>query len=153
MSKTLWTPRPVDDERARVVTPQLRQWFVEFADFLKAHTLVMHCGLCHVDVKARDGWRHWGECVGYRPPPGATPSFGIPPKREELRAAQIEWIRQFQDVGARFLLGLHCAKCDADVSGVNADSDPVYRAACRCREFVGENRDHVAYVPPDATVN
>lgn len=63
------------------------------------------------------------------------------PERVELRPAIMEWLRQFSDVAAALGLGVHCAKCGADLVGKNADSDRVFSVSCGCREFVGGNRD------------
>lgn len=62
-------------------------------------------------------------------------------ERVELRAGVIEWFRQMSDVAAALHIGLHCAKCKADLVGKNADTDKVFTVMCRCREFVGKNRD------------
>lgn len=63
------------------------------------------------------------------------------PERVELTANVMEWLRQFADVAHSLRLGVHCAKCGADLIGKNADSDRVYSVSCQCREFVGRNRE------------
>ena len=63
----------------------------------------------------------------------------------ELRPGLGEWFRQAADVFTHFQIGMHCAKCGADLIGKNADTDRVFSVVCRCREFVGQNRE---YRPP-----
>ena len=154
--KALKTTTQHTADRDRVVTSGLRKWFLEFSEFLTRHEIAMHCGLCRGTIATREGWRHWGECPGYRPPlDGATGQSVIkttdggllwvgakPALQIEMAAQQIEWFRQFSDVGQHFQFGLHCKKCEADVVGKNDDADAVYSVACRCREFIGANRDH-----------
>lgn len=65
-------------------------------------------------------------------------------ERIELRAGVMEWMKQFSDVAAALHIGLHCARCKADLIGKNADSDKHFTVLCECREFVGENRDYRA---------
>lgn len=142
-------------ERTRQVTPMVQAWFAEFAEFVAFHKLALHCGLCRTDiVNAKRAFLHWGDCPGYRPPLGdtggstiiKTPTgslwIGGRPQRTELRPGQIEWLRQAMDVLPHFQLGLHCQRCEADISGKNADDDQVYSAACRCTEYIGLNRDY-----------
>lgn len=62
--------------------------------------------------------------------------------RVELRGGQMEWFYQADAFFRHYRLGLHCTKCGADVMGKNADSDRVFSATCKCREFVGPNRDY-----------
>lgn len=149
------TPSSSTDKDRRV-TPMLQQWFVEFADFASFHRLALHCGLCREDIAhPKRAWAHWGECGGFKPSPGDTGGstliktasgsifLGLRPERIELRAAQVEWLRQATDVLSHFKLGLHCQRCEADVMGKNSDTDAVYSAACRCSEFIGPNRDYL----------
>ena len=70
-------------------------------------------------------------------------------ERVELRKGLTEWLRQFNDFAEHFQLGLHCARCKADLVGKNSDSDKVFTVACACREFIGTNRE---WTPPP-TVN
>lgn len=160
---TTWTKATIGEntDRNRTVTPGIQHWFKEFAEFIAHYQLVIHCGICRLDVpQPRRAWAHWGECAGYKPPLGDDSGSSIiktvdgilwagkkRAEQIELRAGQMEWLRQAEDVLAHFTLGLHCAKCDADVAGRNADSDSVYVAACKCREFVGGNRDYVEPTP------
>lgn len=60
--------------------------------------------------------------------------------RIELRAGLMEWLYQAGLVFKTMSLGIHCAKCGADLIGKNADTDKVFSATCGCREFVGPNR-------------
>lgn len=142
-------------DKHRQVTPLLQSWFLEFADFCAFHKLALHCGLCRSDIaNPKRAWQHWGECTGYKTPNGdtggslliKTPTgslwLGKAPQREELRPAQMEWLRQAEDVLPYFQFGLHCLRCEADIAGKNADQDAVYSAACRCTEFIGLNRDY-----------
>lgn len=62
--------------------------------------------------------------------------------RVDLRPGLVEWLVQFEAFAKAFQLGLHCAKCGADVIGRNAETDRVYTASCGCRDFVGTNRDY-----------
>jgi hypothetical protein len=66
-------------------------------------------------------------------------------ERVELRKGLSEWLRQFSDFAEHFQLGIHCSRCQADLVGKNSDSDKVFTVACKCREFIGTNRD---YIPP-----
>ncbi len=142
-------------DRTRTVPPMIQSWFAQFADFCAFHHLALHCGLCRNDIaNAKRAFLHWGECQGYKPPIGDTGGMtliktptgslwlGGRPKRTELRAEQIEWLRQAQDVLPHYQLGVHCQHCEADITGKNADNDSVYSAACRCTEYIGPNRDH-----------
>jgi hypothetical protein len=61
--------------------------------------------------------------------------------RVELSAAVGEWLRQFWDVAQALGLGLHCASCQGDLVGKNAETDPVYGVSCNCRDFIWKNRD------------
>ena len=143
----------------RRITKGMQQWFRKFADFLTGHQLSLMCGLCHqVLPVAGHAWRHWGECPGTQPAE-ASPIIqpviktatgldwiGGPIRpRTELRSGEMEWIRQFADVGPWLELGLRCNRCQTPLSGLNSDEDQVYSIACTCREFIGTNRD---YVPP-----
>ncbi len=83
-------------------------------------------------------------------PSGIEILDGAKPERVELRTGVGEWLRQFADVASHLGLGLHCVKCSADVTGKNSDSARAYAVACKCREFVWQNRD---YRPPTGTVN
>lgn len=75
-------------------------------------------------------------------PDGMVTLGGKKPERVELRKGVMEWLRQFSDVAAALGLGLHCARCKADLVGKNADSDRVFSVACGCREYIGENREY-----------
>lgn len=151
-------------DRTRRITPMIQQWFSQFAEFCAFHHLALHCGLCRNDLEnGKRAFLHWGECQGYQPPMGdtggttliKTPTgslwIGGRPQRTELRAEQVEWLRQATDVLPHYQLGLHCQRCQADVTGKNADSDRVYSAACRCTEWIGPNRDYRQ--PVSLTVN
>lgn len=63
--------------------------------------------------------------------------------RVELRPGLMEWFYQaglfFKSQG----IGMHCAKCGADILGKNADSDKTFSVTCGCREWIGVNRDYV----------
>lgn len=143
-------------DKQRTVTPMVQSWFMQFADFCTFHKLALHCGLCRIDIpNPKRAWQHWGECSGFKPPIGDTGGtqliklahttlwVGNRPQREELRAEQIEWLRQAADVLPHYQLGLHCQRCEADVAAKNSDEDSVYSASCRCTEFIGPNRDFV----------
>lgn len=155
------TQRP---DRVRTITPMMQQWFSDFAGFCAFHHLALHCGLCRSDIEnPKRAFLHWGECPGYKPALGdtggstliKTPTgslwIGAKPQRTELRAPQVEWLRQSSDVLPHFQLGLHCQSCQADVTGKNANADAVYSAACRCTEFIGPNREYRE--PAKVTVN
>jgi hypothetical protein len=75
-------------------------------------------------------------------PDGLVTLGGKKAERVELRSGVMEWLRQFSDVAAALHLGVHCAKCGADVIGKNADTDKVFSATCGCTEWVGQNRDY-----------
>lgn len=75
-------------------------------------------------------------------PDGPVSLGGKKAERVELRSGVMEWFRQFADVASALHLGIHCAKCGADVIGKNADTDKVFSATCGCTEFVGVNRDY-----------
>lgn len=150
--------------RARVITVGMRKWFTEFAEFLKLFHLGLHCGVCHRKLtQPAQAWRHWSECNGAKAV--ETGGSGVqvvqtgdelalvgakPFIKEELTAGRMEWLRQFQDVGPHFCLGVHCHKCDADIVGLNADTDKLFHAACACREFIGPNRDYREPTPAEA---
>lgn len=148
--------------RSRAVTKGLRQWFLSFSDFLKTQAVRLHCGLCHVDLpQTAEAWRHWGECSGKRrdetsglikpvmkTPTGMEWATTKVKERVELRAGQMEYFRQFQDVATYLDLGMHCTKCSTDVTGLNSDVDQVYGCLCDCRSWVGLNRDYTAPTPP-----
>lgn len=36
-------------------------------------------------------------------------------------------------------IGLHCAKCEADLQGANAEIDQTFSVTCQCREFKADN--------------
>ncbi len=133
----------------------IQAWFDQFAEFITFHKIALHCGVCRTDiVNPKRAFLHWGDCAGYRPALGDTGGstiiktasgslwLGTRPQREELRPAQIEWLRQAAEVLPHFHLGAHCLRCEADVTGKNSDDDQVYSAACRCTEFIGFNRDY-----------
>jgi len=40
---------------------------------------------------------------------------------------------------SRLGIGLHCARCEADLVGNNADTDKMFSVSCRCREFIASN--------------
>jgi hypothetical protein len=63
-------------------------------------------------------------------------------ERVELRPGVGEWLRQFADVAEALRLGIHCAKCKADLVGKNSDTDRIMTVTCGCREFVWKNRDY-----------
>lgn len=150
-----------DRSAPRHVTKHLRQWFMTFSSFLAKQALGVHCGLCHVNIpQAGEAWRHWGECPGAQP----VTEEGIPQpvvktdaglawitgrkvSKVEMGPNAIEWFRQAADVCGYFLLGLHCERCRADLSGLNSDQDPVYSTACSCREWIGPNREYRAPKP------
>jgi hypothetical protein len=82
------------------------------------------------------------EKVGIWTPDGMVTVGGKKAEKVELRAGVMEWLRQFVDVAQALGLGMHCAKCGADLVGKNADTDKVFTVTCGCREFVGPNRDY-----------
>lgn len=144
-------------DRDRQITGGLRRWFKGFASCAKFYEWTLHCTLCRESVpNTAEAWRHWGECSGKRPlidtsagrvvqktDTGLLWVTGRAVPRVELPATHMEWLVQFPEVGAYLLLGLHCARCEADLAGFNAESDAVFSCACGCREFIGDNRDHV----------
>jgi hypothetical protein len=75
-------------------------------------------------------------------PDGVVDLAGKRRDRVELRPGLTEWLAQFADFAAHFQLGLHCAKCGADLVGKNAVTDKTFAVVCNCREFVGANRDY-----------
>lgn len=62
------------------------------------------------------------------------------PERVELSADAMAKFGEVQAFFTRLNLGLHCAKCSADIVGKNAYSDGAWSATCGCREFVGPNK-------------
>jgi hypothetical protein len=62
--------------------------------------------------------------------------------RVELRPGLMEFFRQLADFATHLQLGIHCAKCGADITGKNADVDKTFVVVCNCREFIGGNRDY-----------
>lgn len=140
----------------RRITKGLQQWFLGFAPVLtKLHVSIL-CGLCHqVLPLTGQAWRHWGECPGKlaapessiiqpvrKTPTGLEWIVGRKMPRIELRSGEMEWLRQFADVGPWLELGLRCNQCQTPLSGLNSDADPVYSVACTCREFIGSNREY-----------
>lgn len=77
-----------------------------------------------------------------------VPSWITPRDRVELRPALIEWFRQFADFARHHQIGIHCGKCGGDFSGLNSDHDATFSTSCKCREFVGGNRDYLNQKPP-----
>jgi hypothetical protein len=63
-------------------------------------------------------------------------------EKVELRAGVMEWLRQFSDIAMALSLGVHCSRCGSDLVGHNADSDKRFTVVCKCREFIGTNRDY-----------
>ncbi len=150
-----------DRSSPRLVTKHVRQWFIDFATFLTKHALGLHCGVCHESlVDMGHAWRHWGECSGHAPvqeegagqpvvktDQGLAWITGRKVSTVELNPGAMEWFRQAADVCSHFLLGIHCDRCRADLSGLNSDTDQVYSTACSCREFLGVNREYRPPVP------
>lgn len=141
----------------RRITKGMQQWFLGFAPVLSLHQLSILCGLCYQVLPVTGhAWRHWGECPGKQPaaesiiqpvvktPTGLEWIVGRQMPRIELRSGEMEWLRQFADVGPWLELGLRCNRCETPLSGLNSDADPVYSVACSCREFIGSNREYVA---------
>lgn len=62
--------------------------------------------------------------------------------RVNLRPGLTEWLCQFEMFARHFQIGMHCARCKADLVGRNGANDKVFSVACDCREFVGQNRDY-----------
>lgn len=85
-------------------------------------------------------------------PDGVVQLGGKKADRVELRPGVMEWLRQFADVAQALGLGLHCAKCKADLIGKNADSDARFTVMCECREFTGPNRDYLARANGDVSL-
>ena len=81
-------------------------------------------------------------------PDGPIQLGGPKAQRVELSAGLIEWLAQFDAFARHFGLGLHCSHCQADLVGKNGSNDKVFAVACKCREFVGPNRDHRAQPQP-----
>ncbi len=75
-------------------------------------------------------------------PDGLVSLGGKKADRIELPAGLIEWFRQAADFFGSQKIGMHCAICQADIIGKNADSDRVFSATCGCREWVGANREY-----------
>ena len=68
-------------------------------------------------------------------------------ERVELRPGLMEWLVQFSAFAESQRIGIHCAKCKADIIGKNGISDHRFTAACNCREWVGLNREYKPPVP------
>jgi len=159
-------PGPDAATSPRRITKGMQQWFLSFAPVLALHQLSILCGLCHQVIPvAGQAWRHWGECPGKMPAPESAivqPVIKTPTgldwivgrhrkPRVELRSGEMEWFRQFADVGPWLELGLRCNRCQAPLSGLNSDADAVYSVACTCREFIGSNREYVT--PPKVSIH
>lgn len=74
-------------------------------------------------------------------PNGLRRLSGPAPDRVELSPGLIEWFAQFEAFAKAYRLGIHCAKCGADLVGKNGETDKVFTASCQCRDFVGSNRE------------
>jgi hypothetical protein len=149
------TPDPAREPRR--ITKGLQQWFIGFSPVLTHLQLSVMCGLCHhILASTSQSWRHWGECPGAQPaessiiqpviktPTGLEWIVGRQMPRIELRSGEMEWLRQFADVGPWLELGLRCDRCQSPLSGLNSDADQVYSVACTCREYIGTNREYRA---------
>ena len=75
-------------------------------------------------------------------PDGPVQLGGPKAERVNLTAGLMEWFAQADAFARHFGIGWHCSHCQADLVGKNGGNDKVFSVACKCREFVGPNRDY-----------